>query len=136
LTIGRKQTMPRAETVQVHLDDTPYRPPVENALPPVWSERLLALPVYESKATDAERMQSRVTMRGQLADIMGVPAHATLGVNCPDCGKRIALVLAYRCAYCGVWFCHTCAQVHFGMRSDDRANATLTGPKQPGKGSP
>jgi hypothetical protein len=78
-----------------------------------------ALPVYESEATEEERMQTRATMRGQLTDIMGMPAHKTLGVNCPDCDKRIALVMAYRCAYCGVWFCHTCAQVHFGMRVPD-----------------
>lgn len=127
--------MPRAETVQVHLDDTQYRPPVEDALPPVWSERLLDLPVYHSEATAEERMRARATMRGQLTDIMGVPAHKTLGVNCPDCGTRIALVMAYRCAYCGVWFCHTCAQVHFGMRAPDvtdRSNAGVQAPERSG----
>jgi len=34
-------------------------------------------------------------------------------VICP-CGLIRALVKAYRCLYCGLWFCVVCAEVHFG----------------------
>lgn len=30
------------------------------------------------------------------------------------CGLRRALELAFRCLYCGVWFCGICAGHHFG----------------------
>lgn len=30
------------------------------------------------------------------------------------CGKRVSLSYAYKCLYCGYWFCATCAEVHFG----------------------
>lgn len=34
-------------------------------------------------------------------------------ISCP-CSRRLALVKAYKCLYCGVWFCHSCAEEHFG----------------------
>jgi hypothetical protein len=34
-------------------------------------------------------------------------------VTCP-CGLVRALELAFRCLYCGVFFCTECAEVHFG----------------------
>jgi hypothetical protein len=30
------------------------------------------------------------------------------------CGQRRALTHAYRCLYCGEWYCTTCAEIHFG----------------------
>lgn len=30
------------------------------------------------------------------------------------CGIRRGISIAYRCLYCGEWFCAGCAQVHFG----------------------
>lgn len=35
-------------------------------------------------------------------------------VMCP-CGKTIKVKDAYRCLYCRVYFCGTCAERHFGM---------------------
>lgn len=32
-----------------------------------------------------------------------------------ECGQVRALELAYRCLYCGAWFCVPCAELHFGM---------------------
>ncbi|ACB76657.1 hypothetical protein [Opitutus terrae] len=32
-----------------------------------------------------------------------------------ECGQIRALELAYRCLYCGAWFCVPCAESHFGM---------------------
>lgn len=35
------------------------------------------------------------------------------------CGRPRALELAYRCLYCGEWYCFNCAQDHFGMTVAD-----------------
>lgn len=34
-------------------------------------------------------------------------------VICP-CGLRRAIVMAFRCLYCGIYFCVNCAERHFG----------------------
>jgi hypothetical protein len=31
------------------------------------------------------------------------------------CGWKRSLVMAYRCLYCGEWFCAPCAEKHFGQ---------------------
>lgn len=31
------------------------------------------------------------------------------------CGQKRALEMAYRCLYCGAWFCVPCAETHFGQ---------------------
>lgn len=36
-----------------------------------------------------------------------------LTVTCP-CGARRNVRSAFRCFYCGVWFCSSCAEEHFG----------------------
>lgn len=35
-------------------------------------------------------------------------------IYCP-CGQARGLVKAFRCLYCGVWFCQPCAEQHFGQ---------------------
>lgn len=35
-------------------------------------------------------------------------------IVCP-CGWRRALTMAFRCLYCGIWFCLPCAEKHFNM---------------------
>lgn len=35
-------------------------------------------------------------------------------ITCFDCGYKRSLELAYRCLYCGIWFCVNCAEAHFG----------------------
>ena len=34
-------------------------------------------------------------------------------LTCP-CGWKRAVVKMHQCLYCKVWFCHTCAEQHFG----------------------
>ena len=34
-------------------------------------------------------------------------------VTC-GCGLKLPLRFAYRCLYCGQWYCQTCAEQHFG----------------------
>lgn len=40
-------------------------------------------------------------------------------IICP-CGLRRALEKAYRCLYCGIWFCFSCGEKHFGETLQDR----------------
>ena len=35
-------------------------------------------------------------------------------VTC-ECGRIVRLTMAYKCFYCGLWFCHTCARKHFAV---------------------
>lgn len=41
-------------------------------------------------------------------------AHFALRVTCGGCGQKVRLWRAYRCYYCGIYFCEQCAAVHFG----------------------
>lgn len=54
---------------------------------------------------NAETVQSRTR---QLLDVMG------RRVRCGGCGRETGLLHAYRCYYCGIWFCERCAAGHFG----------------------
>ena len=58
--------------------------------------------------TDDEYRLKRVLTRRQIESVR-------LGeyVPCP-CGRKIDLSAAYKCLFCGVWFCRTCAERHFG----------------------
>lgn len=38
---------------------------------------------------------------------------------CGQCGRVRALELAFRCLYCGIWFCFSCAESHFGLKVRD-----------------
>jgi hypothetical protein len=78
--------MPRAETVVVHIDTLLYLPP-----PP------------------QDVLDKRMLIRRQLDAVTGGYA-----IEC-ICGRHFAMTRMYRCLYCGVWFCATCAEVHFGQ---------------------
>ena len=34
------------------------------------------------------------------------------------CGNKIYLRVAYKCLYCGIWFCRSCAKRHFGTNEE------------------
>lgn len=36
------------------------------------------------------------------------------------CGQMRAIELAYRCLYCGEWYCARCAEIHFGKTVQQR----------------
>jgi len=78
-----------------------------------------ALPFYESKATPEEKQQERICLRKQIELILDqerikVPMQH-VRIRC-GCGKLINWQYMFRCLYCGVWFCKTCAEEHYGMR--------------------
>lgn len=77
-------------------------------------EKLDALPVYKSNATLEEKMEKRVTVRNQIAQLQGIDSDKAM-VCCP-CGTTLVVWMAYRCLYCGVFYCRTCAQLHYGQR--------------------
>ena len=62
-----------------------------------------------------ERQQLDETVQ-QERDGIGV---RTAWITC-GCGTKRALVLMYKCLYCNEWFCHGCAEEHFGETVRDR----------------
>jgi hypothetical protein len=40
-------------------------------------------------------------------------------IDCADCTRPRGIEIAYRCLYCGVWFCAPCAEIHFGATVKD-----------------
>jgi len=59
---------------------------------------------------------NRVKIRRQLEELydqeQGPCGPAVIRITCP-CGERIPLMEAYRCLFCGIWFCKDCAEEHF-----------------------
>ena len=50
-------------------------------------------------------------------------------LRCAGCTTRIPVWAAYRCLYCGLWFCQACASTHFGATRGEyyAANAAERG---------
>lgn len=38
----------------------------------------------------------------------------TMGTFCAKCRKQMRITMSYKCRWCGVWYCHQCAALHFG----------------------
>lgn len=57
----------------------------------------------------AETEEKRALLRSQWSE-----AVEKRTVHC-GCGRPRSLELAYRCLYCGIWFCVPCAEEHFSM---------------------
>jgi hypothetical protein len=49
------------------------------------------------------------TGRDQWGELYGKPLPL---LHCP-CGREMDIAHAYRCAYCGVWWCELCGKRHF-----------------------
>ena len=80
------------------------------------------LPVYKSNTTPEQRMDNLKFYHKQYSLIknqheIGTPA-LFVKVRC-GCLKLICLKDAYRCLYCGIWFCKKCAEQHFGAKSNN-----------------
>ena len=77
------------------------------------------LPYYESKATPEQRAENHQFMYTQLKLVKdqekdGVPV-TNVKIRC-GCLRLDKMLYMYRCLYCGIWFCKSCAEEHFGMR--------------------
>jgi hypothetical protein len=64
--------------------------------------------------TVERRRELRAFLRKQLVEIRD-----TKNVTC-TCGHNVWQTLAFRCFYCGLWFCSPCARVHFNVPDDFR----------------
>ncbi len=42
-------------------------------------------------------------------------------ISCGKCDRRFRLIHAYRCFYCGILFCTSCAEKHFPKQAIDSA---------------
>lgn len=61
---------------------------------------------------DASRTE-RVAIQGkQLRAVMRLVKDETF--LCAECGQEIRIFYAYRCRWCGFYFCPICADKHFG----------------------
>lgn len=70
---------------------------------------------------NAERLNMSDISEKQLAETVnqeleGVTCRMAV-ITCP-CGQKRAIVKMYRCLYCKTWFCHQCAEQHFGKTVD------------------
>ena len=61
---------------------------------------------------DASVPDRRVIMREQLLAVKRLVKDETLA--CAECGRQTPIFYAYRCRWCGFYFCPTCASHHFG----------------------
>lgn len=77
------------------------------------------LPTYEHKATPEEVKQRRAWMIKQLQLIVDQERIETpmqnVKIRC-GCNKLIGWQYMFRCLYCGVWYCKSCAEEHYGMK--------------------
>lgn len=59
--------------------------------------------------TEDQKMERRAGLKAQLLEVL---QHGR--VTC-ECGESIAVMHAYKCFYCGFWFCPACARLHFAI---------------------
>lgn len=69
------------------------------------------LQFYISKTTGPVKAQA-------LSDQWHMAANHEV-INCASCGRRRGLIMAYKCLYCGLWYCFACAEFHFGQTVSD-----------------
>lgn len=55
----------------------------------------------------------------------------TFKMPCACCQREARIEWLYKCFYCGVWFCHKCAEEHFNIEKVkyDEANKRCSGLK-------
>jgi len=70
-----------------------------------------------SEVTQQEWLDKAAIVQGQIRETVqqekdGVTVRLAT-ITCP-CGWKRAVLKMHHCLYCKVWFCHQCAEVHFG----------------------
>ena len=71
---------------------------------------MAAFDIHSVPRTEAERWEVREVVKKQTWETVNDGTRVT----CP-CGHELRVIYGYRCLYCGVIFCKTCAKVHFGQ---------------------
>jgi hypothetical protein len=75
------------------------------------NSRILKM-IHDNPHDDDDIISKRVAVRKQRDELQ---KQHLVWVTCP-CGKKIALKMAFRCWFCGITFCDTCAKEHFGEK--------------------
>ena len=65
--------------------------------------------VHVKPHNETERDELRLLIRAQFVQLKGETM-----LTCADCKRTVPVRFAYHCYWCGLWFCHECAGVHFG----------------------
>ena len=65
-----------------------------------------------SLLTPDQRDKKRAVVARQGREVLN-----TLKVTCA-CGRTVGILMAFRCFYCGEWFCIPCAREHFSVPAD------------------
>lgn len=68
--------------------------------------------------TQAEIREKRVFLRCQIGPLI---LQGTPNVKC-RCGQFLPVWMAFRCYYCGEFFCRACAAAHFEKRMSESAS--------------
>lgn len=68
-----------------------------------------SVPIPDCYAPPPRIEDKRVRLRVQLEAVKAGKSPVC------DCGETIPLWRAYKCLYCGEWFCLACGERHFGM---------------------
>jgi len=66
-----------------------------------------------STLTPEERVRKRIRVRRQLGEVL---AEGYVTCGCDTC---LDFAHAYKCLYCGEWYCQSCAEAHFGQTRVD-----------------
>ena len=76
------------------------------------SEALAASPLQKLVMPDPDgvNLDKRAFVRRQTAQAM---AKGRPFVRC-GCLRKLSMPEAYKCLYCGEWYCAPCAEIHFG----------------------
>lgn len=67
--------------------------------------------------TQEEWLQQATIVQSQIRETVDQEAAGVTirlaTITCP-CGWKRAALRMYQCLYCKIWFCHQCAEQHFG----------------------
>jgi len=71
------------------------------------------LPGYARTSTKEQRADLEAWRKEQIAPVLNADPLTKFKLTC-GCSNRFDWWEMYRCIYCGVFYCKTCAKVHFG----------------------
>ena len=74
------------------------------------------LPLHVFNGTKKDALENLSVLRGQLEQAKRCEKFPCVKISCAKCAKRVSLFMLFKCLYCGLWFCKSCAERHFGER--------------------
>lgn len=83
-----------------------------------------ALRRLHSQEAEVEALRHNSVKDGLYTDYVtcqGTQPGRLSGEGHKKCGYRVPMSKAFKCLYCGFWFCADCAEVHFGKTRAEHA---------------